>query len=86
MEQKVLAAIMGAVTAYIQQEENDRGVYRNKSNAWWLLGQRRQMNANTSQTIPILGREAWRYGGLERSMIIGKGWNINKISGRDFST
>lgn len=75
MEQKLLAAIMGVVAAYIQQEDGSQNTARGM-NAWWLLGQRWQINARTNarQVKPLPGMGVWRYCGLEKLMAARVRW------------
>ena len=86
MEQRLLAAIMGAVTAYIQQEQGGRATSGIGKNAWRLLGQRAQMSARTNarQANPLPGSGVWRYRGLEKLMVTRVRRELRKKAGEDF--
>ncbi len=81
MEKSLLAAIIGAVSAYIQQEEISRATTENGSGSWWLKGQREPMKAQTNASIvvrPHLGKGLWRYSRLEESITARARWKVRK--------
>ena len=80
MEQKLLAAIVGAVAAYIQQEESATNALRSEVNYWRLSGWGAHMNArvNVRQIVPQSGKGIWWYFGLEKSMADRVRWKIGK--------
>jgi hypothetical protein len=69
MEKNLLAAIMGAISAYIQQGEASQAA-SNGMTSWWLRGQREQVRARTNvQGIKHQpGVVTWRHYGLEEAM------------------
>jgi hypothetical protein len=70
MNPGILAAITGAVAAYIQDEESAHNASRDELNFWRLSGRMAQMNRriNAWQAMSQRGNDAWKYYGLERLM------------------
>ena len=84
MDPKLLTAIMGAVAAYMQQEESSQSA--SAINAWRLLGQRAQMSARTNarRVTPLPDRGLWRYFGLEKLMTARAKWGARVGEGDGF--
>jgi hypothetical protein len=80
MEKNLLAAIMGAVGAYIQQEEASRTDSRVGISTWRLLGQRQQVRARTNakRIRPQPRGGVWRYYNLGESMTSRTRWIVEK--------
>jgi hypothetical protein len=86
MEKNLLAAIIGAVSAYIQQESVSRASEENVSSTWWLRGQRELMTSriNTrgvSRTNWVKG--TWRRSRRDEFMGARSRWKIRKFPGRE---
>jgi len=81
MDKNLLAAITGAVSAYIQQEGVSRADVKNVSSTWWL---RRQRELVTSQVNtrgvfrPNWGKDTWQRSRLNESMASSPNWKIRR--------
>jgi hypothetical protein len=81
MDKNLLAAIIGAVSAYIQQEGVSRVVTENVSSAWWLRGQRELMASriNTRGVFrPNWRKDTWQRSRLNESMAARARWKTRR--------
>jgi hypothetical protein len=81
MEKSLLAAIIGAVSAYIQQEEISSAATENRGGAWRLGGQLETMRSRTNASNavrPHFGKGLWRYSRLEESITARARWKVRK--------
>jgi len=62
MQKNLLAAITGAISAYIELGELSATMIQ-QQDTWWMLGQRRQKECRTNsrELRPMPGPGAWRY-------------------------
>ena len=81
MDKNLLAAIIGAVSAYIQQEGVSRVSAENVSSTWWLRGQRELMTSriNTRGVFrPNWGKDTWQRSRLNESITARARWKIKR--------
>jgi hypothetical protein len=78
MEKDLLAAITGAVAAYIQQEDMPKAAFESRMSAWRLFGLLQLMGARTNSKVVKLPsrRSTWRFSGLQKSMRARAMWGI----------
>jgi hypothetical protein len=81
MKKSLLAATIGAVSAYIQQEGISRTATENRGGTRRLGGQLETMKARTNASIvvrPRFGKGLWRHSTLEESTTARARWKVRK--------
>jgi hypothetical protein len=81
MKKSLLAATIGAVSAYIQQEGISRTATEHRGDTWWLGGQLETMKARTNASIvirPRFGKGLWRHSRPEESTAARARWKVRK--------
>lgn len=81
MDKNLLAAIIGAVSAYIQQEGVSKAGKENVSSTWWFRGQRELVmsRVNTRGVFrPNWGKDTWQRSRLNESMASNPNWKIRR--------